>query len=48
VWLFLGAWLGAYFANRMKGAHLRLAFGVFVTAIGIYLVQGAFRRLGWM
>ena len=46
--LFAGAWVGAYLANRMKGPHLRLAFGVFVTVLGIYLVQGAFRRLGWV
>jgi uncharacterized membrane protein YfcA len=45
--LFSGAWLGAHLANQMKGPHLRLAFGVFVTALGLYLVHGAFRRLGW-
>ena len=47
VGLFAGAWVGAYLANQMKGPHLRLAFGVFVTVLGIYLVHGAFRRLGW-
>lgn len=46
--LFAGAWLGAYFANQVRGPHLRLAFGVFVTALGLYLVHGAFRRLGWV
>jgi uncharacterized membrane protein YfcA len=46
--LFAGAWVGAYLANQMKGPHLRLAFGVFVTGLGAYLVLGAFRRLGWM
>jgi hypothetical protein len=46
--LFIGAWLGAYLANHMKGPHLRLAFGVFVTVLGIYLVHGAFRRLAWI
>jgi uncharacterized membrane protein YfcA len=44
--LFTGAWLGAWLANQMRGPHLRLAFGVFVTALGLYLVHGAFRRLG--
>jgi len=47
VGVFTGAWVGAYLANHMRGPHLRLAFGVFVTALGIYLVHGAFRRLGW-
>jgi uncharacterized membrane protein YfcA len=46
--LFVGAWVGAYFANQIAGPHLRLFFGVFVTALGIYLVHGAFRRLGWL
>src|SRR5262245_46255514 len=45
--LFAGAWVGAYLANQLRGPQLRLAFGVFVTALGIYLVHGAFRRLGW-
>jgi uncharacterized membrane protein YfcA len=46
--MFAGAGVGAYFANQMKGPHLRLLFGIFVTAIGIYLVHGAFRRIGWL
>jgi hypothetical protein len=46
--LFVGAWVGAWLANQMRGPHLRLAFGAFVTALGLYLVHGAFRRLGWV
>ena len=46
--LFGGAWVGAYFANQMKGPQLRLIFGVFVTVLGFYLVHGALRRLGWI
>ena len=46
--MFVGSWVGAYFANQMKGPHLRLLFGVFLTALGIYLVFGASRRLGWV
>ena len=45
--MFVGAWVGAYFANQMKGPHLRL-FGLFISALGIYLVHGASRRLGWI
>lgn len=48
VGLFSGAWVGAYLANQMKGPTLRLAFGVFITGLGIYLVHGAFQRLGWI
>jgi uncharacterized protein len=46
--MFVGAWVGAYLANQMKGPHLRLLFGVFISALGIYLVHGAARRLGWI
>lgn len=46
--MFLGAWLGAYFANRMAGPQLRLLFGVFITGLGVYLVYGACKRLGWL
>jgi hypothetical protein len=48
VGMFAGAWIGAYFANQMKGPHLRLLFGVFISALGVYLVHGAVRRLGWI
>src|SRR5215467_2732104 len=43
--IFSGSWISAYFANRISGPHLRLAFGVFMTGLGIYLVQNAVRRL---
>src|SRR5947209_7256399 len=48
VTMFGGAWVGAYFANRMEGPQLRLIFGIFVSALGVYLVYGACRRLGWI
>jgi len=46
--MFLGAWLGARFADSVTGPHLRLAFGLFVFGLGIYLIVGACRRLGWL
>lgn len=46
--MFVGSWLGANLANRMKGPHLRLLFGLFVTGMGIYLVHGALKRIGWI
>jgi uncharacterized membrane protein YfcA len=46
--MFVGAWVGAFVATRMKGPHLRLLFGVFITALGVYLIHGASRRLGWI
>ena len=46
VTMFIGSWLGAYFANQLKGPYLRLIFGLFICALGVYLVYGAYRRLG--
>jgi len=43
--LFVGGWLGAILANRLPGPSLKLAFGIFVMGIGIYLVFGALRQL---
>jgi len=46
--MFLGGWGGAYVANLVEGPHLRLAFGCFVFGLGVYLIYGACRRLGWI
>lgn len=46
--MFVGAWGGAYLANQMKGPHLRLIFGIFICVVGIYLIYGASKRLGWL
>jgi uncharacterized membrane protein YfcA len=46
--VFVGGWLGAVVANRVSGPYLRLTFGVFVVALGLSLMVGAFRRLGWI
>jgi len=46
--VFVGGWVGAVIANRVSGPYLRLAFGVFVVTLGVYLMVGAFKRLGWM
>ena len=43
-----GGWVGAIIANRMAGPYLRLAFGLFVVTLGVYLVFGAARRLAWI
>lgn len=47
VTMFIGSWIGAYFANQIEGQHLRLIFGLFVCALGVYIVYGACQRLGW-
>jgi len=43
--LFVGGWLGAILANRLPGPYLKLAFGIFVMGMGIYLVYGALRQM---
>lgn len=44
----MGAWLGAVLANKVSGPSLRLAFGIFVVIMGLYLIYGAMKRLGWL
>jgi uncharacterized membrane protein YfcA len=46
--LLVGAWFGARLANHLKDEYLRLAFGVFVVGLGLYVVFGAMRRLSWI
>jgi len=46
--MFAGLWVGAFMANKVRGPHLRLAFGVFVVIMGVYLIHGACKRLGWI
>jgi hypothetical protein len=46
--VFVGAWSGAWFANRMPEPQLRLLFGLFLSGLCIYLVYGACNRLGWL
>lgn len=46
--MFLGSWIGAYFANQISGALLCLIFGLFVCSLGMYLIYGACKRLGWL
>jgi uncharacterized membrane protein YfcA len=45
--MLIGGGVGAFFANRVSGPYLRLAFGVFIVILGGYLIFGAGRRLGW-
>ena len=46
--LFLGGGVGAIVAHYLSGPLLRLGFGVFIVVVGISLVFGALRRLGWV
>jgi uncharacterized membrane protein YfcA len=46
--MFFGAWLGAYFANRLDANYLHLIFGLFVCGLGVYLVYEACKHLGWL
>jgi len=42
--LFTGAWISAYFANRLPGPWLRVAFGVFIICLGVYMIYGALKH----
>jgi uncharacterized membrane protein YfcA len=43
--MFLGAWLGAWLANRAWEGWLRLAFGLFLCLLRLSLVASSFRAL---
>ncbi len=42
--LLIGSWLGALIANKLRGPHLRLIFGCFAIACGVYMIINALRR----
>ncbi len=46
--MLVGGWVGAHFANKVSGPHLRLAFGVFLFGASIYMMHGAAKKLGWL
>ncbi len=46
--MLIGGYVGAFVANKLSGPHLRLLFGLFVLGLGVYLIYGAARRLGWI
>jgi len=44
----VGAWAGASLGHRLSGPTLHLAFGAFLFVLGIYLMVGACRQIGWL
>jgi hypothetical protein len=42
--LFLGAWLASSVANRVADAFMRLAFGVFVTVMGVLIILNTLKK----
>ncbi len=44
----VGAWAGAFLANKLPGPVLRLLFGVFVVIMGLYMIYGAARKMEWL
>lgn len=43
--LFIGAWISSYVASRIPEAYLRLAFGVFVIFLGVYIVLSTVKKI---
>ena len=41
--MFIGAWGGAYIANKAGDAQLKMLFGVFLLGLGLYTFVGALR-----
>lgn len=46
--LFFGGWIGSVIADHVPEIQLRLAFGIFVVMLGIYLITTALRRMFWI
>jgi uncharacterized membrane protein YfcA len=44
VFLFLAAWAGSHIAQKINAGYLRLFFGAFVTAVGIYIIITSLNR----
>lgn len=43
--LFFGSWAGSHYANKLRGPHLSLAFGVFAVLTGLYTIITALRQM---
>jgi len=43
--VFVGAWFGAQFAHKLGDAWLKMAFGVFVIGLGIWMVVASLKGL---
>lgn len=43
--MFAGSYVGAKISSRLPEAQLRLGFGIFVTAVGLYVVVTALRAM---
>lgn len=43
--LFFGAWAGGFYANKLKGPQLTLAFGVFAVVMGAYQIWTAISKM---
>ena len=43
--LFLGAWVGAFLANKISGPYLKLIFGLFVVVMGLYLIYNSLNTI---
>ena len=43
--LFIGAWAASHIANRLNQLHLRLAFGVVMVLLGLFMVFNSWAKL---
>jgi uncharacterized protein len=43
--LFLGAWLGALVAHKLGDAWLKMAFGIFVIGLGLWMVMASLKGM---
>lgn len=46
--LLASGWLASRVATRVSGPPLQLAFALFVTALGLSMLWGSVKQLGWL
>jgi len=43
--MFITAWIGSRAAMKIGTAHLRLLFGIFLSAVGVYMIVSSLKKM---
>ncbi|MBN1577959.1 MAG: sulfite exporter TauE/SafE family protein [Chitinispirillaceae bacterium] len=43
--MLFASWAGAWFTRKLNGLHLRFGFGIFLTAVGLYIAVSTLRKI---
>lgn len=45
IFLFIGAWISSLFANKVNPFAMKVSFGIFMVAMGIYMITSNWSKL---